>query len=100
MEVSSIKPLPGYVLVLPDDAITQTSTGIYLGDAAEKEKPQTGTVVAIGDDSAPVKPGESVIFKMWAGNSFTPPQHSEVKTKADKEYAFMNYEDIIATYDR
>ena len=47
MSKVSIKPLADRVLVEPAAAETKTSSGIIIPDSA-KEKPQNGTVVAIG----------------------------------------------------
>ena len=43
----NIKPLADRVLVEPAAAETKTSSGIIIPDTA-KEKPQRGTVVAVG----------------------------------------------------
>ena len=43
----NIKPLADRVLVEPAAAETKTSSGIIIPDSA-KEKPQKGTVVAVG----------------------------------------------------
>ena len=45
--MSKLKPLAGYVVVKREEEASQTSTGIYLTDAA-KEKPQRGEVMAVG----------------------------------------------------
>ncbi len=45
----SVKPLMGYILVLPSDADTKTASGIILPESAQ-EKPAQGTVVACGDE--------------------------------------------------
>ena len=42
-----IKPLADRVLIEPKEAETKTASGIYLPDTA-KEKPQQGTVLAVG----------------------------------------------------
>ena len=95
ISVAQIKPLPGYVLVEPAEAQKQTASGIYLPDSHE-EKPQQGTVLAVGDSvwesgvkevSAPVKVKDRVIYKKWGGN--------DVKI-ADVEYQFLKFEDILA----
>jgi chaperonin GroES len=91
----SLKPMPGYVFVKPEDAQKQTASGIYLPDSHE-EKPQQGTVLAVGDEwvtehgatiKSPVKAGDSVIYKKWGGN--------EVKM-GEIEYQFLKFEDILA----
>ena len=56
----NIKPLADRVLVEPAAAETKTSSGIIIPDTA-KEKPQRGTVVAVG----PGTKDNPVTFK-WA----------------------------------
>lgn len=94
--LSKIKPAPGYLLIEPQQAAKQTASGIYLPESHD-EKPQEGTVLAVGDDdvtesgakkSAPAKKGDKIIYKKWGGN--------EVKID-DKEYLFVKFEDILAT---
>ena len=88
-------PAPGYILLQPLKADTKTETGIYLPDSAT-EKPQTGNVIAVGDDEitdhgvkrkSPVKVGDKVIYKKWGGN--------EVSFHG-VEYLFVRFEDILA----
>ena len=47
MSKINIRPLADRVLIVPADAETKTSSGIIIPDSA-KEKPQKGTVVAVG----------------------------------------------------
>ena len=58
----NIKPLADRVLVEPAEAETKTASGIIIPDTA-KEKPQKGTVVAVGkgtkDEPMTVKVGDS-----------------------------------------
>lgn len=66
----SIKPLADRVLVEPAAAEVKTAGGIIIPDTA-KEKPQKGTVVAVGpgkkDEPMTVKPGVSVLYGKYAG---------------------------------
>ena len=59
----SIKPLSDRVLVEPAAAETKTAGGIYIPDTA-KEKPQKGTVIAVGpgkvDEPTTVKKGDLI----------------------------------------
>ena len=48
----NIKPLADRVLLEPIEAETKTASGIIIPDNA-KEKPQKGTVVAVGSRSFP-----------------------------------------------
>lgn len=65
-----IQPLGTRVLVRPLEQETKTSSGLYLPETA-KEKPQTGQVIAIGDDeSIKVKPKDKVLFAKYSGAEF------------------------------
>ena len=94
--LSKIKPTTGYVLIEPEEATKQTSSGIYLPDNATGDKPQQGKILASGGDEitekgatrkSPAKVGDKVIYKKWGGN--------EVKID-NKEYLFVKFEDILA----
>ena len=65
-----IKPLADRVLVQPADAEEKTAGGIIIPDTAQ-EKPQRGTVVAVGpgkkDEPTTVKAGDSVLYGKYAG---------------------------------
>lgn len=73
-----IKPLGSRVVVKKGEAIKQTAGGIFLPDNAE-EKPQRGTVVAVGPgkwnhaefdhEPMPVKPGDVVLFPQYQGTT-------------------------------
>jgi chaperonin GroES len=96
VDISSIQPLAGYVLVQPAESEKQTASGIILPDSHE-EKPQHGTVLAVGgpvwesgvkEVKSPVKVGEKVIYKKWGGNDFK---------VGEVEYQFLKFEDILAS---
>ena len=84
-----IKPLADRVLIEPMPAETQTSSGIIIPDTA-KEKPQKGTVVAVGngkkDQPLTVKVGDSVLYGKYAG--------TELKFDG-KDYLIMREDDIL-----
>ena len=90
MKKLSIKPLADRVLVEPAAAETKTSSGIIIPDTA-KEKPQKGTVAAVGpgtkDESITLKVGDTVLYGKYAGTDF----------KLDgKDYLIMRESDVIA----
>ena len=70
MSKLSIQPLADRVLVAPAAAETTTSSGIIIPDTA-KEKPQKGTVVAVGpgtkDQPVTVKVGDQVLYGKYSG---------------------------------
>ena len=85
-----IKPLADRVLVEPKEAETKTAAGLYIPDTA-KEKPQQGTVVAVGpgkkDEPMEVKAGDVVLYGKYAGTEVT---------VDDKKYMIMKQSDILA----
>ena len=66
----NIKPLSDRVLIEPVAAETKTASGIFIPDTA-KEKPQKGTVMAVGpgkkDEPTSVKEGDIVLYGKYAG---------------------------------
>ena len=90
MKKLSIKPLADRVLVEPAAAETKTSSGIIITDTA-KEKPQKGTIVAIGkgtkDNPITVSVGDSILYGKYAGTEL---QHEGV------DYLIMKESDILA----
>ena len=86
----NIKPLADRVLVEPAPAETKTASGLIIPDNA-KEKPQNGTVVAIGtgtkDAPLTVKVGDSVLYSKYGG--------TELKLEG-KDYLMMRESDILA----
>lgn len=70
----NIKPLADRVLVEPAQAEEKTAAGIIIPDTA-KEKPQKGTVVAVGpgkkDEPMTVKVGDVVLYGKYAGTELT-----------------------------
>ncbi len=76
--MASIKPLGDRVVVKPEAAEEKTSSGLYIPDTA-KEKPQRGTVVAVGPGRVEngtkidmsVSEGDTVLYGKYAGTEIT-----------------------------
>jgi chaperonin GroES len=95
-----VRPLHDRVLVKRAEEVEQKSAaGIIIPDTA-KEKPQRGTVVAVGegkrDESGKripldVKVGDEVLFGKYAG--------TEVKIDGE-EYLIMHEGDILAVIEK
>jgi len=85
----NFKPLADRVLVEPVQAETKTASGIIIPDTA-KEKPQEGTVVAVGkgkpDEPMTVKVGDRVLYGKYAG--------SELKLDG-KDYLIVRESDLL-----
>lgn len=86
----NIKPLADRVVVQPAGAEETTKGGIIIPDTA-KEKPQKGTVVAVGpgkkDEPTTVKVGDTVLYGKYAG--------TELKLEGT-EYLIMRESDLFA----
>lgn len=85
-----IKPLADRVLVEPQEAQTMTAAGLYIPDTA-KEKPQQGTVVAVGpgkkDEPMELKASDVVLYGKYSGTEVS---------DAGKKYLIMKQSDILA----
>jgi len=75
---ASITPLSDRVVVKPQDAEETTAGGLIIPDTA-KEKPQRGTVVAVGPGKVEngtkvdmtVKAGDVILYGKYAGTEIT-----------------------------
>ena len=66
----NIQPLGTRVLVQPLEQESKTASGLLLPETA-KEKPQTGQIVAVGDDeSIKLKPKDNILFAKYTGTEF------------------------------
>ncbi len=87
---TNIKPLADRVLIEPAAAETTTASGIIIPDTA-KEKPQKGTIIAIGkgtkDEKMTVKVGDTVLYSKYAG--------TELKLEGT-DYLIMRESDVLA----
>lgn len=85
-----LKPLSDRVLVQPAAAEEKTASGIIIPDTA-KEKPQKGSVIAVGtgkkDEPITVKVGDTVLYGKYSG--------TEISIEG-KEYLIMRESDIFA----
>ncbi len=95
----NIKPLEDKILVQANEAETTTASGLVIPDTA-KEKPQEGTVVAVGPgrfnekgDRVPldVSEGDTVIYSKYGG--------TEIKY-AGEEYLILSARDVLAVVSK
>lgn len=95
-----LKPLGNHIIVDAGAKETTTSFGIIIPDTADKERPERGTVIAVGPGKmqengtrAPmdVNVGDTVIFKKYA------PDEIEVKDNGEtKKYLVLSSDDVMA----
>jgi chaperonin GroES len=85
-----ISPLADRVVIEPAPAEEKTAGGIIIPDTA-KEKPQRGTVVAVGpgkkDEPTTVKVGDAVLYGKYSG--------TEISVEG-KDYLIMRESDLYA----
>ena len=69
----NIRPLADRVIIEPAAAETKTASGIIIPDTAQ-EKPQRGTVIAVGpgkkDEPMTVTVGDVVLYGKYSGTEF------------------------------
>ena len=86
----NIRPLADRAIVEPAAAETTTASGIIIPDTAQ-EKPQKGTVVAVGpgkkDEPMTVNVGDTVLYGKYSGTEFK---------YEGGEYLIMREADIMA----
>ncbi len=85
-----LQPLADRVLIEPAAAEEKTASGIYIPDTA-KEKPQKGTVVAVGagkkGEPLTVKKGDTVLYGKYSGTELN---------HEGTDYLIMREADIFA----
>lgn len=90
-----IKPLNDFIVLKPLTREEVTASGIILPDTADKDRPESGEVVAVGPgkkkedgsrEAMEVKPGDKVMFKKYAPDEI----------KIDKEeYLVIRMDDVV-----
>lgn len=94
---SKITPLGDRILLKPlsQEEISTTASGIIIPDTVSKEKPEQGTVIAVGEGRwetgkripMSVKVGDRVVFSRYG--------YEEVKLEGE-EYYILKEENILA----
>lgn len=91
----NLKPLGDRVIIKQDEAEETTAGGLLLAHDA-KEKPQSGTVLAVGEGKldkdgvlvpVPVKEGDKVIYGKYGGTEITVDGEEVMILRADDLYA-------------
>ena len=96
----NIKPLFDNVIVKPITEDEMTKSGIVLPDTVDKEKPEKGEIVAVGEGKTldngqrvpmSVSIGDKVMFKKYSPD--------EIKVEGE-EYLVISQSDIIAILEK
>jgi len=95
----NLKPMADRIIVRRESADDKSAGGIVLPDSA-KNKPQRGTVLAVGPGklkpdgtraTMQLKAGDRVLFTSWAGDEF----QDRKAAKADGEILVMHEGDVM-----
>jgi chaperonin GroES len=96
----NIKPINDHVIVEPITEDEVTKAGIVIPDTVDKEKPEKGEVIAVGEGKlldngqrAPmsIKVGDIIMFKKYSPD--------EIKIE-DKEYLVISEGDIMVILEK
>jgi chaperonin GroES len=95
----NLKPLDDRIVVRPNEAETQTASGLVIPDTA-KEKPQQGEVLAVGPGKrsettgelipVDIKVGDTVLYSKYGG--------TEVSVKGE-DLLVLNSRDVLAVVE-
>ena len=89
-----LTPIGDRVVIKPEPEEVKTKSGIVLPDSA-KEKPQEGTVVAVG--SGKLEDGKKVPLEVAVGDKVIYSKYGGTEFKIDgEEYMILSERDILA----
>ena len=81
-----LKPLSDRVVAVKEQPMTQTKSGILLGEA--KEAPAYAVVESVGPDVKTIKKGDKIVYKNYST--------TDIKIE-DTDYIILKEEDVLAT---
>ena len=92
----NLKPLDDRIVVKPNEAETQTASGLVIPDTV-KEKPQQGTVLAVGPGKRAESSGELIPVGIEEGQTVLYSKYggTEVTVNGD-EVLVLNARDVLA----
>ncbi|MEX1177045.1 MAG: co-chaperone GroES [Nitriliruptor sp.] len=91
-----IKPLDDRVIVTLDQSEQTTASGLVIPDTA-KEKPQQGTVVAVGPGKRSDTTGDVIPMDVSSGDTVLFSKYGGTEVKVDgEEYLILSSRDILA----
>jgi chaperonin GroES len=92
----NLKPLDDRIVVKPNEAETQTASGLVIPDTA-KEKPQQGSVLAVGPGKRAESTGELIPLDIKVGDTVLYSKYggTEVAVGGD-DVLVLNARDVLA----
>ena len=96
----NLKPLDDRIVVKPNEAETQTASGLVIPDTA-KEKPQQGTVLAVGPGKRAETSGELIPVGIEAGQTVLYSKYGGTEVTVDgDELLVLNARDVLAIVEK
>ncbi len=95
----NLKPLDDRIVVRPNEAETQTASGLVIPDTA-KEKPQQGEVLAVGPGKRSETSGELIPVDINVGDTVLYSKYggTEVTVKGE-DLLVLNSRDVLAVVE-
>jgi chaperonin GroES len=96
----NLKPLDDRIVVKPNEAETQTASGLVIPDTA-KEKPQQGSVLAVGPGKRADSTGELIPLGISVGDTVLYSKYggTEVTVGGD-DLLVLNARDVLAIVEK
>jgi chaperonin GroES len=92
----NLKPLDDRIVVKPNEAETQTASGLVIPDTA-KEKPQQGSVLAVGPGKRAETSGEIIPLDISVGDTVLYSKYGGTEVTVDgDEVLVLNARDVLA----
>jgi chaperonin GroES len=92
----NLKPLDDRIVVKPNEAETQTASGLVIPDTA-KEKPQQGVVLAVGPGKRAESSGEIIPVGIEVGQTVLYSKYGGTEVSSNGEDVLvLNARDVLA----
>ena len=95
----NLKPLDDRIVVKPNEAETQTASGLVIPDTA-KEKPQQGVVLAVGPGKRAESSGEVIPVGIDVGQTVLYSKYGGTEVAVDgADVLVLNARDVLAVVE-
>src|SRR4029079_2791954 len=92
----ALKPLDDRIVVKPNDAEEKTASGLVIPDTA-KEKPQQGSVLAVGPGGRAESSGELIPLDVKVGDTVVYSKYGGTEITVDgDDLLILNARDVLA----
>ena len=96
----NLKPLDDRIVVKPNEAETQTASGLVIPDTA-KEKPQQGSVLAVGPGKRSDTSGELIPLDIKVGDTVLYSKYGGTEVTIDgDDLLVLNARDVLAIVEK